>query len=610
MNAIIRIMTAVNRVSSGIPEVCRESIESIVSDIEESAADIVVFPSLALSSPSCGSLFRNQALLDSALDQLDLLRVATSHLPCYILIGLPIFDSSGPASVIAVLYRGERIGFLPTIDAPQELSRTSISSGILPLDTVFRCGDLRFVVLPCDPLKLPLNIGHVMDTGFDLIVVPSYEPAKAGYFDSVCDALKTTSKSFGCAVACVNGGLNDTSSPFTYRGFSAVYECGECLKAEQVLNEELILTCDLDSDIISSSKTFNNYKQPYHRIVPQTRKHGLMRPISQNPFLPSSEDERSSFLKELFYLQGHSLAARLRNTGIKKIVIGVSGGLDSTLALLVSAVVMDSLGLPRQNIIAVTLPGFGTTDRTYFNAVSLIESLGCENKDISIRKAVLGHFSDIGQNPDLHDITYENAQARERTQILMDLSNMEGGIVVGTGDLSESALGFSTFGGDQLAGYNVNICLTKGMIRELVKFIAQNELIDGVAETLEDILDTPVSPELLPTGAAGELLQKTEDILGPYELHDFFLYNLLKNGFRPSKLYYYACIAFSGKYDTRYIKEKLVLFIKKFCAGQFKRSCSPDSAAITEVNLNSTQFYIPSDMSAEALLKDIEGIEF
>ena len=610
MNAIIRVMTAVNRVSPGNPGACLDSIASMIADIESAAADIVVFPSLALSSPSCGSLFGNQALLDAALEQLDHLRVATSHLSCYILVGLPVYDSAGPTSVIAVLYRGERIGFLPAQDGPTELMRMALSDSILPADTVFACGDLRFVVLSCDPLGLPVKLGGLMNTGFDLVIVPSYRPARAGYFDTVCETLAATSRAFGCGIAAVNGGLGDTSFPYAYRGFAAIYECGECLGATQVSDEACTLIRDMDCDVISTRKAFNNYKAPHHAILPQTRKHGLFRPLSQEPFLPGDPTARSQYLGELYRLQCLSLEARLSNTGLEKVVIGVSGGLDSTLALLVCASTADRLGLPRKNIVAVTMPGLGTSDRTYYNALALIEALGCDGRDIAIRLAVLGHFRDIGQDPDRHDVTFENAQARERTQVLLDIANMVGGLVVGTGDLSEEALGWCTFGGDQLASYNVNVCLTKGMVRAMVERIANSEQMPDTTDILLDILDTPVSPELLPAAESGAIAQKTEDILGPYELHDFFLYNLLRNGFRPSKIYYYACIAFSEKYEPRYIKEKLILFLSKFCSGQFKRSCAPDGASITEVNLLGVNFYIPSDMNAETLLADIEGIEF
>ena len=280
----------------------------------------------------------------------------------------------------------------------------------------------------------------------------------------------------------------------------------------------------------------------------QGGKRGLLRPVRPDPYLPEDPAAADAYLDELFSMQTASLAARLQNTGLSRMVVGVSGGLDSTLALLVSAAAADALDLPRENVVAVTMPGFGTSDRTYFNALSLIEHLGATGRDISIKAAVLQHFEDIGHDPAKKNTTYENAQARERAQILLDLANAVGGLVVGTGDLSEEALGWSTFAGDHISNYNVNVCITKTMIRRMVDYIARAELLGDAAEVLRDILDTPVSPELLPPDAAGNIQQKTEDILGPYALHDFFLYYLVKYGFRPSKLYYYACVAFSGRW--------------------------------------------------------------
>ena len=292
-------------------------------------------------------------------------------------------------------------------------------------------------------------------------------------------------------------------------------------------------------------------------------------------------------------------------TGLHHLVLGVSGGLDSTLALLVCHEALKQLDLPSKNLMAITMPGFGTSDRTYYNALSLISALGAQNRDISIKASVLQHFEDIGHDPSLRDVTYENAQARERTQILMDVANSCRGIVVGTGDMSEDALGWCTFGGDHLANYNVNVCLTKTMIRRMVTFLC-SRFDDEVGSILRDIVDTPVSPELLPPDESGKIQQKTEDILGSYELHDFFLYYLLRCSFPPRKLYYYACVAFSGQFSASYILEKLKVFLNRFFAGQFKRSCTPDSADITEVCLSRCP--IPSDCSPQALLSDLADI--
>ncbi len=607
MNPVIRVLCAVNEVSVANPDSCAQSVEKILALLEESPADIVVFPKLALSSPGCGDLFYSSALLDACRHQLEHIRIMTRDLKCYLIIGLPISSQGRVISAMAVLYQGELLGYIPSADDPAPLSPAAEASGFLPADTVFGCGNLRFVILPVNPSLLPMKLFALSHTGFDLAIVPSYSPVVAGSTKSTLEIAKAISFTTGTAVAVVNGGLGDSSSPYLYRGYAAVYECGQEIGYELVDRQELTLACDLDLDVIRSQKRIIGTALSTFEKPSMGGGGGLHRPVSKNPYLPDNTLEREAFLSELFDFQVLSLSARLKNTGIKKVVIGVSGGLDSTLAMLVAAAAMDRLRLPRENILGITMPGFGTSDRTYYNALALIEAIGATGRDISIRASMLQHFEDISHSPAKHDTTYENAQARERTQILLDLANSVGGLVVGTGDLSEEALGFCTFAGDHIANYNVNTCITKTCIRLLVAHIADMNLLGDLCELLQDILSTPVSPELLPSHQPGEMAQKTEDILGPYELHDFFLYHLVRYKMRPSRIYYYACIAFSEAYDHTFIKEKLVIFIRKLAGGQFKRSCAPDSAIIAEVNLSNAQFYIPSDLSPLVLLGDIDN---
>lgn len=610
MNSIIRIASAINKVSPANPSECFKNITLLLKSLEESPADIVVFPKLALSSPSCGTMFRNIALLDSCAEQLDLFCIATRSLNTYFIIGLPINDCGRTVSVCAVIYRGEVIGYVPTLDNPKQLFCESYSDMILPIDTIFSCGDISFSVLSCDPLLLPAKAELVAKNGCDLIITPSYSPVVAGYIQNVEQAVKTTSKTLGCAIAVVNGGVGDTSSPYLYRGFSYLYECGEKLDDAVSQYENVLTICDVDTDIIRSQKYYNNYTKPYFISNPVSGKFKLLRRLSKNPYLPADPQECEAYVAELFDMQAASLAARLQNTGIDKVVLGISGGIDSTLAILVAAKTMDLLHLPREHIIAVTMPGLGTSDRTYFNSLSLVEKIGANGRDISIKASVMQHFEDIGHDPSCKDTTYENAQARERTQILLDIANTENALVIGTGDLSELALGWCTFAGDHIANYNVNVCVTKTTAEKIMQYVIKYEVIEDVAEVLTDILDTPISPELLPPDEIGDISQVTEKILGPYILHEFFLYYFVRYGFRPSKLYYYACIAFSGQYDTHFIKEKLVLFIKRFTASQFKRACAPDSATISEISLANINYDMPSDFDGAVLLKDIEHIEF
>ena len=601
MNSILRLVLAVNRVLPANPQLCYESIATTLDSLVDSPADIILFPQLAFSSPSCGNLFSNQALLESCMEQLDHLRIASRDLAAYLIVGLPVWDNGQVVAACAVLYQGKLLGYV----ADSAHLSTAESELFLPPDTLFQCGDLRFSILPCNPLELPLKAVPLAQNGCDLILCPSYEPVTAGSIARAEEGVRVLSRTLGRAVAVCNGGVGDTSSPWLYRGYAFAYECGEKLGGFVSQYESELCQCDLDADVIRTQKAYARSKKPAFTVGAQGGKRGLLRPVRPDPYLPEDPAAADAYLDELFSMQTASLAARLQNTGLSRMVVGVSGGLDSTLALLVSAAAADALDLPRENVVAVTMPGFGTSDRTYFNALSLIEHLGATGRDISIKAAVLQHFEDIGHDPAKKNTTYENAQARERAQILLDLANAVGGLVVGTGDLSEEALGWSTFAGDHISNYNVNVCITKTMIRRMVDYIARAELLGDAAEVLRDILDTPVSPELLPPDAAGNIQQKTEDILGPYALHDFFLYYLVKYGFRPSKLYYYACVAFSGRLDPAYIREKLIFFLRRLALGQFKRSCAPDSAVLTDVSLNNAVFYLPSDLNISALLEDI-----
>lgn len=610
MNSIIRVVAAAAKTIPANPSACAEQIQSVLKELEASPADIVVLPKLALCSPSCGAFFHNTALLDGCKDALEELCIATKDYPTYIIVGLAMADSPLPVSAIAVLYQGQILGYIPTQDNPKELSHGIYSDRILPADTLFACGDIRFAILSCDPKLIPVRAAGLTHTGFDLLIAPCYSPVTAGYIDDVLGGICSYTQSVGCAVAVVNGGCGDTSSPYLYKAFAAIYECGKQLSCQIEQEGSIYISSDIDGDIIRSQKLFNNYKAPYHTLSPVCSKRGLQRTVDTSPYLPSDPFMRHRYLSELFDLQVRSLAARLQNTGIKKMVIGVSGGLDSTLALLVMAATADRMGLPRDSIIGITMPGFGTSDRTYYNALGLLEGLEVDSREIPIREAILQHFTDIGHDSNIKDVTYENAQARERTQILLDIANKVGGLVVGTGDLSEAALGWCTFAGDQISNYNVNICITKTVVRQLVRHIANNSIVPGVSAYLHDILATPVSPELLPADEEREITQKTEDILGPYELHDFFLYYLIKHGFRPSKLYYYACIAFSASFTPAFIKEKLLLFLRRLAAGQFKRSAAPDAAILCDVNLSGASFYIPSDLNINSMLEDVISIDF
>ena len=491
-------------------------------------------------------------------------------------------------------------------DIPEE--EFIAGDGFASPNDIYMFGDMRIKIHTGGLDKLVEGAYNAHKSICDLLVVPTYKHMVAGEINALRETASNLSENLGIAIAIVNGGAGDTSFPYFYHGFSGLYENGKELMFNSTFDESYSHTSDLDLDIIKSQRKpvkAKNLPDVIHALPSFPREDRILREINPNPFLPQDKDAREEYLQQVFDYQVQSLVARLRNTGIQNMVLGISGGIDSTAALMVSVAAADYMGLPRENIHGLTLPGLGTSQRTYYNALAMVEAIGVSHKDISIRPAVLQHFSDIGHSGDT-DTTYENAQARERTQILLDFSNMIGGLVVGSGDLSEEALGFSTFGGDHLAGFNVNCCLTKTMLRELIALKAYSETFAPIKELLEDVLETPVSPELLPTSPSGEIQQKTEDILGPYLLHEFFLYYFVAYRMKPSKIYYYAVATFGDSYSQDFIYEKLKLFFKKFCGNQFKRSCAPDGSSITKVNLLGAIYAIPSDMSPQALLDDLE----
>ncbi len=606
MNTIIRVAAAANKIKVADVDCSFENITKILEEFKEKPADIIVFPSLALTSPSCGLLFSNKALLDSCIEAIEKICIQTKTMNSYILIGTPIEDNGSVVSAIAVINKGKIIGYIKAENDQMEYLSKNYSDKILPPTTVFSIGAMKFCVLSCEPMKIAENIKEVAETGCDLIIVPSYSPVIAGYQNDVKNEVKAISKAYGCGIALINGGIGDTTSPYLYRAFSVICECGNIIKQETFSNQGMVM-CDLDTDIIRSQKTSKGQNLPFYTAYAVEGKQRLLRPVPMNPYLPQGKLAENNFIEELFTLQCMALKGRLENTGIKKVVLGFSGGLDSTLALLVAAKTFDIMGLDRKNIICLRMPGFASSHRTQGNSEALAEILEVTSREISIENAVNLHFEDIGHNSQTQDITYENAQARERTQIIFDIANDENALALGTGDLSEIALGWCTFGGDQLSGYNVNASITKTLAKKIVSHLAITEIFEGTAGLLSDIVETPISPELV--GKKDEITQKTEDILGPYELHEFFLYHLIKYGFRPSKIYYYGCFAFSGILEPAFIKEKLELFIRRFFSSQFKRSCSPDSAVLCD-GVFGKHFYMPSDISPEMYIKELKSASF
>ena len=609
MNSILRIGCAVNRTYPANPKLCGYEIQELLQKMSPQDPDVMLFPSLSLSSPSCGALFHSATLLDACKEQLAQLQIASKEQEGYLFVGLPLLDGGRACSALAVLQKGQLLGYLPTQSSPQELGKGIDSQMILPQDTLFACGDLKMMVLSCSPLELPKYLDLVENTGCDLVLLPCFHPVQAGQLQAIRQLCACLSRSLGIGIAVANGGAGDTSHPNAFQGYAGVWECGQELCFQSSFYESVFTLCDVDADILRASKTFSAFHPVFHTFPGTCGKRGLLRTLVQNPYLPQDPQEQQDYLDHLFHLQASSLAKRMANTGINRLVLGISGGLDSTLALLVSVQALKDLNIPLDHLIGITMPGFGTSDRTYYNALALLEKLQVQQREISIRAGVTQHLADLGHDLQQKNVTYENAQARERCQILLDVANEENALVVGTGDLSEEALGWCTFGGDHLANYNVNSCITKTVVRALVEHCSHLAEFVSCQEILQDILDTPVSPELLPPDEAGEITQRTEDILGPYPLHEFFLYYLVKYGFRPSKLYYYACIAFSAELEPAFIREKLKLFLRRFFTSQFKRTCAPDAAQVTDVALGNA-FPFPSDCGYRAFVDEVDAIHF
>ena len=411
-----------------------------------------------------------------------------------------------------------------------------------------------------------------------------------------------------CSYVYSSAGVHESSTDLLFSGHLLISENGTLLKENKRFqrdNDVIYGTIDLfrlkaermkNLSFRDSSKQVNIEPKIIKFNYDDTKLKSFDRFVDKHPFVPSNEHERETRCKEIFDIQSAALAKRFEHVGLKKAVIGISGGLDSTLALLVVVKTFKLLNLPMENIVSITMPGFGTTDRTYNNALTLCKELGCDLKEINIVKAALQHFEDIGHDKDIHDVTYENVQARERTQILMDIANKEGGLLIGTGDLSELALGWCTYNGDHMSMYSVNPSIPKTLVRYLVRYVAEKEVSKEVSETLLDILDTPVSPELLPKDAKGEIAQKTEDIVGPYELHDFFLYHFIKHGSSKERIYFLAKEAFKNDYSDEEIQKWLDKFMWRFFTQQFKRSALPDGPKVGSISLSPRgDWRMPSD---------------
>ncbi|MCR5235613.1 MAG: NAD(+) synthase [Lachnospiraceae bacterium] len=634
------------RVAAVTPRVCVAdpcyNAEKIMEGIDEAAAKgakIIVFPELAISGYTCGDLLLQHTLIDRCRDELRSVSDYTSGLDVLVFVGLPYYFRDKLYSVAAVLHRGLCIGMVPKSYIPnysefyEARYFTAGNSSVLTTDffgtgipfgthMIFENGesmpDLKVACEICEDawVSAPPSILHSM-AGANVIVNLSASDELVGK-DSYRRGLISQASGSRClAYIYASAGEGESSQDLVFGGHDIIAENGQILSESRLFSTGVTMA-DIDIGRLVSERsrrnTFTeNVYDDYVRIpfLINETKVDIKRYIAPLPFVPSDEGEKAARCEEISDIQAIGLAKRLHHTGLHNAIIGLSGGLDSTLALLVTVRAFDRLEYEREGIHAVTMPGFGTTDRTYDNAVKLAKTLGCDLQEVDIKKSVTQHMTDIGADINVHDVTYENAQARERTQILMDMANKLSALVVGTGDMSELALGWATYNGDHMSMYGVNAGVPKTLVRHLVAYFADEAEKAGnkaLSEVLRDILDTPVSPELLPP-KDGKISQKTEDIVGPYELHDFFLYYMLRFGFSPSKIFRLATIAHEGTYDRETILKWLKTFYRRFFSQQFKRSCLPDGPKVGTVAVSPRgDLRMPSDASASIWIKELETL--
>ncbi|MBQ7447442.1 MAG: NAD(+) synthase [Eubacterium sp.] len=610
-------------------------IREMITKAAEDGVQVLVFPELCITGYTCGDLFSQKILLDEAKKQLLHIAKHTMGLSVIAFVGLPIVFRGKLYNVAAAVSSGEVLGLVPKKNIPnynefyekryftegmEEPEDIELEEGVtVPIGTnlLFACTqvpDLKIAAEICEDLWVPAppSIRHAL-AGATVIANLSASDeitGKAGYRrDLVCGQ----SGRLYCGYIYASAGLGESTQDVVYAAHNMIAENGSILaEAKRFTNETIITDLDLERVMHDRiQKTTFSYSDEYYEEIPfdlEIQETELTRPIDPSPFVPKNIADRNERCDEILNIQAMGLVKRLEHTNATTAVIGISGGLDSTLALLVTVRAFDILELPREGIQAITMPGFGTTDRTYDNAVSMIQALGATFREISIRDAVTGHFKDIGHDINNHDVTYENSQARERTQILMDVANQCGGMVIGTGDLSELALGWATYNGDHMSMYGVNGSIPKTLVRHLIRYYADTCEDEKLSAVLNDVLDTPVSPELLPP-KEGQISQVTEDIVGPYELHDFFLYQVLRFGFSPKKILRLAKIAFDGAYDDETILKWLKTFYRRFFSQQFKRSCLPDGPKVGSVAVSPRgDLRMPSDASSRLWLEELERL--
>ncbi len=640
----IRISCAVPAVRVGDVVKNAEDICRYIEKADAAGSDLVVFPELSLTGYSCGDLFYQQSLHDAVKVGLRMIADCTAaHPDIHAVVGLPLKANGNLYNCAATIARGEVLGIVPKTHIPnyhgfyekrwfetgdeivsawfskKELgldSENGLDGAYLQTNHLFNIGGALVGIEICEDLMGPIaESSYLAMSGAEVIVNLAASPEIIGKRAFRRDLVKYQSKACCCAYAFCSAGYTESTTDNVFSGHSLIAQQGKVLaENEKQIDGDYMITMDCDLGRIRADRLVcKHFGEDLFEIVEDAadnalRSDGSLYPLQKLPFVPSDQGERAARCEEIFNIQVAALKQRLATINANA-VIGISGGLDSTLALLVAVEATRQLGKPLSSVYGVTMPCFGTSDRTYQNSLELMKTLGITAKEINIRAAVSQHFADIGHDENKHDGTYENSQARERTQILMDYASVVGGIVVGTGDLSELALGWCTYNGDHMSMYGVNGDIPKTLIRWIIETVAQKLEFAASKATLEDILDTPISPELLPPDAQGKISQQTEDIVGPYALHDFFLYYMLRFGFTPTKIYHLACRAFKDDFDGETVKKWLKTFYRRFFTQQFKRNCVPDGVAVGSVGLSPrTTWRMPSDACGRIWLDEIEKL--
>lgn len=618
------------RVAAAIPEVrvadCKFNSAKMIELIEQAErekVEIICFPELCITGYTCADLFLQQQLLHDAEEALNELLLKTYATDIVVIAGMPLHVHNRLYNVAVVFQSGKILGIVPKTHLPNNnefyekrwfasgaditMQTIQINEAVVPFGTnlLFAYADTTFGIEICEDLWVPLppSTQHCLH-GADMIFNLSASNELIGKHQYLRQLIEQQSGRCNAGYVYASAGFGESSTDVVYAGNGIIAENGNIIAASERFSfEPQLVISEIDVEKLKAEKLRNsNFYQAKSEAVYQTIHSNssnvpfeqLIRTFPKHPFVPPTVN-RDAHCEEIFSIQVGGLAQRWKHTKAQTMVVGISGGLDSTLALLVCIKTADKLGYDRKKVVGITMPGFGTTDRTYNNALQLMKSLGITMHEISIKNACIQHFKDINHDPNQHDVTYENTQARERTQILMDMANKTNGLVVGTGDLSELALGWATYNGDHMSMYAVNSGIPKTLVRYLVEWASHQ--LDATSEAvLKDVLDTPVSPELLPADDKGNIAQKTEDLVGPYELHDFFLYYFVRFGFSPDKIFFLAKEAFKECYEVDVIAKWLKVFLKRFFAQQFKRSCMPDGPKVGSINLSPRgDWRMPSD---------------